>query len=35
MLSQKVKEYLTSQGWWFDDASEDYKDELSRLGIEQ
>ena len=35
MLSEKVKEYLTSQGWWFDDASEDYKAELSKLGIKQ
>jgi hypothetical protein len=35
MLSQKVKEYLTNQGWWFDDASEDYKSALSKLGINQ
>lgn len=35
MLSQKVKEYLKSQGWWFADASEDYKNVLSKLGINQ
>ncbi|MFP1787716.1 hypothetical protein [Lonsdalea quercina] len=35
MLSQKVKEYLKNQGWWFDDASEDYKNALSKLGINQ
>lgn len=35
MLSQKVKEYLTNQGWWFDDASEDYKSALSKLGLNQ
>lgn len=35
MLSQKVKEHLKNQGWWFDDASEDYKNELGKLGIKQ
>ncbi|MEG3128388.1 hypothetical protein SC171_20615 [Pantoea cypripedii] len=34
MLSHNVKEYLKKQGWWFDDASDDYKDALSKLGIE-
>ncbi|WP_416412177.1 hypothetical protein [Pantoea sp. App145] len=34
MLSHNVKEYLKEQGWWFDDASDDYKDALSKLGIE-
>lgn len=35
MLSQKVKKYLKIQGWWFDDASEDYKNALSKLDIDQ
>lgn len=34
MLSQKVKEYLKNQGWWFDEASVDYKSALSKLGID-
>lgn len=35
MLSQKVKEHLKNQGWWFEDASKDYKNELSKLDIKQ
>ncbi|RRZ88111.1 hypothetical protein [Erwinia sp. 198] len=35
MLSQKVKEYLKNQGWWFDEVSEEYKNALSKLGIKQ
>jgi len=35
MLSQKVREHLKNQGWWFEDASEDFKNELIKLGIKQ
>ncbi|WP_034918011.1 hypothetical protein [Erwinia sp. 9145] len=35
MLSQKVKEHLKNKGWWFDDASEDYKNALGKLDIDQ
>lgn len=35
MISQKVKDYLESKGWWFEEASEAYKSALKKYGIEQ
>ena len=35
MISQKVKYYLENKGWWFDEASEDYKNALGSIGIDE
>jgi len=35
MLSEKIKNYLKHKNWWFDDISDDYKNALIQIGIEQ
>lgn len=34
MLSKNIVVHLKNKGWWFDDASEDYKKALEKLGVE-
>ena len=34
MLSNKVKVFCRQKGWWYDDASPDYEEELIKLGID-
>jgi hypothetical protein len=34
MISDKLINFFKSQGWWYDDASADYKVELEKLSID-
>lgn len=34
MLSNKVKDFLRKQGWWYEDASEEYKGALLALEVD-
>jgi hypothetical protein len=34
MISKKVVDYCKQQGWWYDDASLEYEQELKKLGVD-
>lgn len=35
MLSSPLVDHLKSRGWWFDDATEDYRTAISDLGVDE